>query len=187
MFYLFRKFGDLLDALDVGGWLCLGLGASIVAVTVLAPAWKENQRLRYEQSILHRQTVLMELKSENYGNFIQAVENNDPLLLQRLAWSQLQLMPAGSEPIEWIARNPLIRDVRVDPWLEPSVAQLPPVEQAFQLPDTRLVRWVTGPSRPWVMAFGGWLILLGLLVNPRRPQEPPPTQHEAAVPSALQP
>jgi len=33
--------------------------------------------------------------------------------------------------------------------------------------DSKLMRLISGPSRPWVVAFGGWLLLMGLLLNPQ--------------------
>lgn len=165
MFRLVRQFGDLLDAIDLGGWLCVSCGVTILAVTVLAPAWLDVRQLRYERSILTRQAALLEARERNYETFVIAVERNDPMLLQRLAWRHLRLKPADAD-LPHPATRIQIDNADLDEWMRPTASQAIPIAAVQPLPNTKLVRLVLGPSRPWVLAFGGWLILIGLLITP---------------------
>jgi hypothetical protein len=181
MLRLLRKFGDLLDALDLGGWLCVVSGMAIVSVTVLAPAWLDVRELRYEQAILRRQAALLDARRQNYEGFVQAIERDDPMLLTRLAWHHLRLSWLEPQVVE-VGQAVDGQTLRVDEWMRPTASQLPAVEPLDPLPESRLVRLVLGPPRPWVLAMGGWLILVGLLVTPRRAQ--PVARAAADEPSA---
>ena len=161
------KFGDLLDTLDLGGWACTIAGTLIIAVTVLAPAWLDVRQLKYEHTILRRQASALDARLENYEGFVDALESDDPMLLTRLAWHHLHLKPASAEVAQgtWAPEG---SGVRIDEWMRPAAAQLPALEPVPPLPDSKLVRLLLGAARPWVLAFGGWVLLIGLLVTPRK-------------------
>ena len=170
MLRLWRKFGDALDALDLGGWICVACGVTIVGVTVLGPAWMDVRELRHENAVLRRQAALLDARRQNYEGFVQAVEEDDPLLLTRVAWHHLQLKPAGAQVAEAVnvSAGPETGGLRLDRWMRPVAVQLPPTEPVEPLADARLTRLIFGPSRPWVLAFGGWVLMVGLLLNPRK-------------------
>lgn len=179
MLRFFGKLGALLDALDLGGWLCVVSGMLIVAVTVLAPAWLDVRELRHEQAILRRHAAMLEARRQNYEAFVEAVERDDPMLLTRLAWHHLRLKPADAQVVEVantgtplgrseVKRQEEVRGTRLDDWMRPTASQLPAVEPIKPLPDAKLVRLVLGPPRPWVLALGAWVMLIGLLVTPRK-------------------
>ncbi|MBI1369207.1 MAG: hypothetical protein GC162_11215 [Planctomycetes bacterium] len=162
---LFTQFGDFLDRIDIGGWLMLLSGFVIVSATVLTPAWRDVRALDRQRQLLDRQVTLLELEEQNYNAFVRAVQRDDPLLLERLAWHHLRLRPSGSEVVpvgsEIPARLPSIAQ-----WVQPQLDPLVLRDDDPTHVDSRLIRLITGPSRPWVLAFGGWLILMGLLLNP---------------------
>lgn len=164
-----RQLGDALDRSGVAGWLLLALGLGIVGATALLPPYLDLERTRAQEVVLHRRHRLLEVQHQNHRSFIRAVRNNDPLLMRRLAWHHLHVKPSGADPVgEWAVGSddpaPPIRR-----WVAPD---LPPIDPAVidrSLPQTRLVRLLTGQTRPWVLAFGGWLILMGLMINPTPP------------------
>jgi hypothetical protein len=163
MFPTFRKFGDFLDRIDVGGWLMLSLGVFIIALTVLAPAYLDVRKLQAQHEVLHRQASLLLIRQQNYIAFARALERGDPLLIQRVSMQQLHLKPVGTDPLDDASAAPTSKSI--DGWMNPQLDAIP--ISSLTLPDTRLVRLVTGPPRPWVLAFGGWLVLMGLLITPK--------------------
>ncbi len=162
MFPTFSKFGDALDRADLGGWLMLLLGFIIIAATVFAPPFIDNLKLQAQNDVLRRQADILQLRHQNYLAFNRAVERGEPVLIQRIAWQQLHLKPVGTEPLE----RPDPRNVSksIDAWMDPPISGIPLT--AVTTPDTRLVRLLTGKTRPWVLAFGGWLLLMGAIVRP---------------------
>ena len=171
MLRLWQQFGNVLDRSGLAGWLLLLCGFAIVAVTLLAPAWLDTQRLQAQVSVLERQHQLLEMRHQNYRAFVRAVERSDPMIIQRLAYHHLNLRPAGAKPLNndsfGEAREAAAGSPPLDQWMRPTLAALPPQTVAIAYPDTRLVRLVTGATRPWTLAFGGWVMLMGLLLNPQ--------------------
>ena len=165
MLRLWRQFGDALDRSGLAGWVLLFCGFAIMAVTLLAPAWLDVQRLSAQVSVLERQEQLLEMRHTNYQAFVRAIERSDPMIMQRLAYHHLNLKPSGASPLDQNLAG--VHSAQpIDRWMRPT---LPPISDrtiAIAYPDTRLVRLVTGATRPWTLAFGGWLVLMGLMVNP---------------------
>ncbi|MEX2672390.1 MAG: hypothetical protein WD294_09805 [Phycisphaeraceae bacterium] len=163
MFALLRQIGDALDRIDLAGWTLTLSGMIVVAVTVITPAYLEARQIEAQCIVLRQAATRTDSHYQNYIAFDQALRRNDPLLLERLAWHHLRMRPAGTDAMETLE----------DPWLVPSVDQwvAPPSESIMipaeiKLPDSTLVRLITAEPRPWVLAFGAWLILVGLLINP---------------------
>jgi len=157
-----------LDRLDAGGWLLLLCGAAVVALTVLTPPYLAVRRLEAQCQVMHLHELALQEQQDSYVRFVDAVQRNDPMLIQRLAWHQLNLRPARSQPLD--RPIPVIdRPVpTIDQWVRTSVrlpAAVGPVA-GTGLADSHLMRLVNEPlTRPWVLAFGGWLILAGLLLR----------------------
>lgn len=167
MFRLLQQFGDLLDRIDLAGWTLTLSGIVVVAVTVLTPAYLEVRAMEVQRAVLRHAEQRTEAHYQNYVAFHEALQNNDPLLLERLAWHHLRMRPEGSETVETVIENPWLVP-SVDQWVAPPAVELETPE-ALELPDSTLVRLITGDARPWVLAFGAWLILMGLMINPTVP------------------
>jgi len=164
---LWRQFDEALDRYDVGGWLMLVSGFVIIAVTALAPAWRDVSSLEVQRRQLHRQVALLQIQEQNYHAFVRAVDRNDPLLLKRLAWDQLRQRPVGGR---LLMRTTMTGPAApsIDRWVQPAAMPLNTSRaDAMLAADSKLMRLISGPSRPWVVAFGGWLLLMGLLLNPQ--------------------
>lgn len=180
MTHPWKQFANVLDRHDAAGWLLMLLGAAIVAATVLAPPWLDLQRMQKQDRVLQRRAHRIQLQQQNYHAFIRAVERADPMIIQRLAWHHLNLKPAGTHTIRPnvpVERGPI---PSVHRWVRPNLPPLPTTSEAAAIPETRLVRLLIGPPRPWVLAFGGWLVLIGLMVNPT-----PPEARRRNAPSSL--
>lgn len=166
-----RHLGDLLDRIDLGGWFMMFGGFAIIAVTVLVPAWRDVSELHRQRELIAREVELLQMQQNNYVELTKAINQNDPLLLQRLAWDQLRQQPIGGQLLSHNASaiGPNQSLPTVDQWVQ---ASLPPLAMKLSEPDrliavkSKLMKLITGSSRPWVLAFGGWLILMGVLLNP---------------------
>lgn len=167
----FLFFGDTLDRVDAAGWLLLICGVAVITITVLTPPWLSEKQLESQAQALYRQACLEEIQLTNSQAFVRALERGDPLLIQRLAYHHLNVKPQTAETI-FESPNLTHRPVpSMDQWVRPN---LPPIRintKSYTLPDTHLVRLITGASRPWVLAMGGWLVLMGLLMNPKNEYE----------------
>lgn len=168
MFNFFRSICNLPDRLDLGGWLLVISGVLIIGVTTLTPAWLQVRELEIQQQQLAHTASQLELYHQNYEAVLRAIERSDPLIMQRLAWHHLKESPRGeilvsTEYIDRYAPAPTIDD-----WVRPASINLPPTSSTTPAPlaDTKLTRLISGPTRPWVLAFGGWLVLMGLVLNP---------------------
>jgi len=171
---IFYWIGYVLDRLDLGGWILLLSGWAIVASTVLVPAWRSVCEMEYQTDELQIRLDLLSRQRENYEGFIEAYEDGDPLLMQRLAWHQLHVKPPEAE---LLSPAPLIDappdPINVDRWVQPlDVVPLPKPHRVDPLADapfinSRLAELLTGPRRPYVLGLGGLLILLSLVLNPQ--------------------
>ncbi len=161
-----RTLGELLDAWDVGGWLLLITGLSIVSVAAVIPATLDVERWETQRAALQQRLDRMEQRTRNYRGLIDALERGDPLLLRRLGWHYLRLKPKGTRPVDLSDSGSGEEMVRLRRWVAPSPPRrriTPPPR-----PESQLVKLVTGEQRPWALALGGWLMLCGLLVGPTR-------------------
>jgi hypothetical protein len=129
---------------------------------------------------------VLRAERDRYVDFQAALEADEPVLLERLAFTQLRLKPIGTETADLRPTDPAavidspdpdaIRQVTmnwqsaqpIEYWL--SRPQLAPDAQAapaiVRPRETRLIRAVTGDNRIWVAAFGALLLIVGLW--PRR-------------------
>ena len=166
-----RQFGHTLDRCDVGGWLLLGCGIVITWATVLAPAYLDVKRAQAQAMIMERQLQMLRSQQDNYHNFSLAVDRGEPQLLERLAWYHLHLRPTKTELLNPPRDPAKIAAPPLAEWLRPAAQPISEATMDLAYPDTQLVRLITGRTRPWVLAFGAWLILMGLLLNPQAPAE----------------
>jgi len=141
------------------GWLFLLAGIAIIGATVLIPAaddlsyaqWLRDRALAVEQHRLDRLA--------RYEEYLAAIEQRQPALIQSLAASQLNQIPANQAIIPG-ARVDADADASVFPALEPPALRLP----ERQIVDSTLQRWTTDDRyRTWLIIGGAGCILIGLL------------------------
>ncbi len=152
------------------GWLLLLSGLALLAAALLIPAgddledarWRRDRALALERGVLDR--------LERHDTFLSALDAGDPPLLESLAQTQLNLVPAGRDPVAIGPRTP--------PAAQPlaSLEPPPPVLPERVRVESTLARWATDESgRLWLIALGAGLVMFGLL--------PPTRKHEDRAPA----
>ena len=161
-----RKTG-FLDRIDLAGWLLMLCGVVVVGSTVLIPAYLDREDLRRQNEAMAAQLQLLKKQHQAHQDFKTAITSNDSQLLKRLGWEYLNLKPADAE-------RSIMDAGRAESWKHPAAAttDLPPIPEPAprgRAASSLLIRYTTGQTtRPWVMGLGGWLILMGVLLNPAR-------------------
>ncbi len=151
-------------------------GVGLVGLAVVAPAWLAVGSLAQQQRAMAQRLEKLQDHQQGYDQFVLAIQRADPLLLQRLAWHQLHLKPAGMVvlddhcPAEPGATQPYTQ------WLNPAPDTAPPPE-AFDPPASRLARLTTTAKRLGLIAAGLIFIFAGLfgpvVCQPPQPAHPP--------------
>ena len=186
----------LRDALTLlPGWFFLLAGLATVIACLMMPALQEHRMMQWRKQTLATQVQLLENQAGIYKRFDTALAEEDPILLQRLAYTQLGLIPQGTGPLQFNQPLPPIGEStystqHADGWfsahfvafasgqdvyesvLEPG--EIPPAMQPPQQVNSSLARLTTGSLQPWVMLLGLVGVTLGLVANPSQQTEPRP-------------
>lgn len=140
-------------------WLYLIAGVGLLAATVLVSAQAQVDEARFvrDRALLvegHRQ-----LRLDRYREFLAAVETKQPALIEALASSQLNQIPADRAAIPGTLGDTLA-DASVFPALEPPAM----VEPKRTHSTSMLVRLTDNDAtRVWLLVGAAVLILVGLL------------------------
>jgi hypothetical protein len=122
--------------------------------------WQRDRALALEHHRLDR--------LDHYERYLAALDSHDPGLVQALAASQLNRIPAGQSVILPVSGTASALSgvgsgtgsASVFPMLEPGPVRLP----ARTLPDSILSRLTTNDrTRAWLIAAGGLMLFVGLL------------------------
>jgi hypothetical protein len=145
------------------GWLFVIAGAAACAAGVLVPAAHDLREVRLNEARLQAALDHMERRVEAYLSFIDQVEARDPVLLRRLAATQLNLAPAG----ERLILDGGARLARVNEWIESAAGTQsgPEVTASAARPLTMLERVALGPQRLWFLAAGVLCLFIGLVID----------------------
>jgi hypothetical protein len=157
---------DWCERADLGGWCLLLSGVALIALTLLIPAALQVSALRRQSDAANQTLANLQTQQGNYQTFVAAVEQGDPLLLERLAWHELHLKPVGLRTLDDRTPAEPGQTVHFEQWLrgdDPSVSPAPST-----IPNSQLVRLTTNPlPRIGMFALGGLLIACGLLSSLR--------------------
>ena len=163
------------DALP--GWMFCVCGAVLLAVVVLTPPWLELHENAWRLEVMQAQALALRQQTDRYEQFAAAIEADDPVVLERLAMTHLRMSMAGKHPLHV---RPVEEDTGdVGAWLrvpQPVIGRDVPY---YAAPRNRLVRLVTGPGRPALLAVGLVCLITGVLFNPRSR----PVSHPRAFPA----
>lgn len=154
----------------VPGWLLLVSGLAMVAAAAVTPATLELRELNWRLELMRQQEQALAQQREAYDLFVGALEQDDPVLLERLAFVNLRLKPAGVEPAcPTTASVSAAAEAAVEDWLHVDLPQ-EGVDYA-PLPEvkSRLVRLSTGTSRLILAAAGFAFALAGVASTPGNP------------------
>lgn len=171
------------------GWLFILVGSAAVAAAALIPGYFDTLDIQQARSVQEINAQMLAQERQRYVDFHKAIRDEDPVLLERLAMTELRLKPVGTQVASRVASDPLA--LVIEPSrdaIDRALAEQPlmrSVENELSRPDlkhqavveielerprrTRLVQAVMGENRPWVAGFGALLLMLGLW--PRRAAE----------------
>lgn len=174
-------------------------GVSLVAAVLLLPAYQENREVAWQRDLLRLQADRLGEQNDSYHETVAALEGEDPVLLERLAYTYLHLKPRGTILLDDLDQGIAQADTMqtVEQWLQrrmPEVgvdfASLGPMPRPMQTAH----RLVTGPTRHMVLLLGIVLIALGIMLpvknaSPARQEalaeRKPEMQNSAAEPVAV--
>lgn len=140
-------------------WLYLLAGLALLAATVLVSAQVDLEAAQHQRDIVLAVERHREDRLNRYKEFLAALDAREPALVESLAGSQLNQIPASRAAIPGTVRDNAV-DASVFPALEPPPVALPPAMQTRSL----LTRLTTNDAtRLWLLAGSAVLILVGLL------------------------
>jgi len=168
------------------GWLFMMAGAAAVAAAALIPTYFETLDIQQSREVEAAKAGLLSEECQRYVDFHQALIDEDQVLLERLALTELRLKAVGTEVAYYDASDPmaLVTDTSPDSIHRALVDQplMRSIENELSRPDlkrqadldiqverprrTRLVEAATGEFRPVMAGAGGLLLMMGLW--PRR-------------------
>jgi hypothetical protein len=165
---IWNSLSDRIERIDLAGWLLLVAGAATVVIATLTPLAVDAASIRAQRDVLVAEGDRLEAELANYRAFTRAVREGDPLLLQRLAWHDLHLKPAGARVLDGV--HPMATSPRtpVEHWLREPATFDPTSPPRVH---SRLVRLTTGHYRPHLFAIGAFLAAAGV-VYPLRSSDP---------------
>ena len=179
---------DSADAVVGGalGWLFILVGCAAIAAAALIPAYFETLDVKQARETEAVKARMLEEEHQRYIDFHQALADDDPVLIERLAMTELRLKPVGSEVARHTQSDPLALVGEPTPAaIQQAMAgqpQMRSIENELSRPDlkqqavfdieverprqTRLIIAATGEYQPILAGVGALLVLMGLW--PRR-------------------
>ncbi len=173
------------------GWLLLIAGMAITATGVFAEDWSKNHAMFWQRDIIKTQSTQIAEQKNNYVMFNTALAKEDPILLERLAMTQLRLkpeqfdVPGVSKPV-LLASNTIanLKD-KGKPLQARTLPPVIPVEDLlshpvshpgvnvseYRPPSSTLLSICSGNSRLGVIAAGILCMLAGLISPSGNPEE----------------
>ncbi len=168
------------------GWLFILVGCTAIAAAALIPAYFETLDVKQARETEAIKAQMLADEQQRYIDFHQALIDDDPVLIERLAMTELRLKPVGTEVARQAATDPLAMVIEPTPVaIQRAIAsqsQMHSIENELSRPDlkqkavidvhlerprqTRLIIAATGEYRPLLAGLGALLVLMGLW--PRR-------------------
>lgn len=157
------RFAPRLDA----GWLFLSAGVILMASVALIGPLDDLALLRYRRDRLAALEQAATEQLEAYLVFLEAVEEEDPMLMRRLVAAQMNQIPATDEVVGMVGDE---LDAHVDHWIQSTLPGPAYVEPPIQ-PDSWLRKLSTGANRLWTLLAGAVLVFIGLLGRSTKTEE----------------
>ena len=172
----------------VPGWILVLAGIGLLSIAVLVPAYLEARHLNWQRNVMRIQVEHQQQQQQRYRQFLEAVEADEPVVLERLALTHLHLKPTGTVPVgcvlpgktgqtalvaspyDDVACVRVLREALDDPaassvdaWLRTPAPQQEIDYEPLPVMRYRMVRIANGPLR-YVLASSGLLCMTaGLL------------------------
>ena len=151
-------------ACQLPDWIFLTAGIAICAAALLVPAYLENRQLLWQQGLQAKQYQTMQQQEQDYRGTLRALDANDPVLLERLAYPYLHLKPVGATPMLVGGHGaPADRFAAVDVWLQRPLPRGCVDYPAYTPIESPGLRFVTGAMRVPALAVGAFMIFLSVL------------------------
>jgi hypothetical protein len=151
-------------------WLFVLAGVAMLAATVLVAAQDDIDDARFARDQVLAVEAHRETRLNNYKEFLAALDERQPALIESLASSQLNQIPAERAAIPGTVHDNTV-DASVFPALEPPPVQLP---QRTRVNSVLRHLATSDATRIWLLAGSALCILLGLLPASRKPGEAVP-------------
>ncbi len=171
----------LLTAL--AGWLPVLAGGALLGMTLVTPEWMGWRELLWQRDMLVLQSEGLAEQRASYAGFADALAADDPVLLERLALTQLRYKPVGKRLLDGVGQgfgpgvvegevvavgNPGLANGQarspgvIEAWLSTPQPVVGRDIEALKPMNTRLTRLTTGHSRFVLMGVGLVCLLVGL-------------------------
>lgn len=165
-----------------GSVMVLG-GLALIAMATLVPAWRELDRLDAQRTFIAQQAEALNKQQQRYEDFHAALIAEDPVLIERLAYTQLRREPVDRETVSKAGVSEALSPYKevlselppgdIDRWLrveppspgESDVWDASPEALAGQS-SSRLVRLAGGTMRFVLLAAGTMCVVAGLWWGP---------------------
>lgn len=190
----------LLTAL--AGWLPLLGGLTLLGMTLITPEWLGWRELVWQRDMLSLQAESLETQRASYSAFHDTLLSDDPVLLERLAFTHLRYKPAGKQLMDdlWFVSGPAtainsmaavsggggetrgIRGSRamagsnevIESWLATPQPVVGRDIQPLRPINSRMTRLTRGPSRYVMLVVAILFLIAGLWPEkPTREQDVP--------------
>ena len=174
-------------AAHLPGWSALICGLTLIGLTVLMPVYRDLEQMQWRRDLMRAQAQQLAEQTLSYRQFHAALADDDPIVLQRLAYYQLHLKPAGTEPLATPGEGSTLTWVNV-PGASgtPGWDDMPTIEALLHRPlpregvdcyaplppDSRITRLTSGSSRLVLAAAGLMLVYVGMLLPIGAPAAP---------------
>lgn len=141
------------------GWLFLMAGLALLGATAWISASNDTADTRMTRDRLLVQEAHRQERIARYEEFLGAIDQKQPALVESLAAAQLNQIPADRAAIPGTVRDNQV-DASVFPALEPPALRLPARREV----DSRLAHLIQGDlTRMLLLAGSAVMILIGLL------------------------
>lgn len=140
-------------AAHLADWLFLTAGLTLLALALIIPAWLSSQDLVWQRDLMRLQVERLSEQQARYQEFHEALEADDPVLLERLAFTQLGYQIVGKQVLRLDEAalasehaDMLATSASIDHWLVEPMPKLGVDAPRRQRVDTRLTRLATTPE-----------------------------------------
>lgn len=174
------------------GWCFLLSGLALIGMALLTPAWLCARQVQWQRQLMQVQAKQLAKQQRKYKQFAAALKANNPTVLERLAFAELQEQPANTTvlgpkdaanrgPADEFGALPTAKhwhgsakrfappngdaspeQSAVQTWLSEPMPRAGVNVPAYRPPNTRLVRLCSGNNRWWVLAAGSLCLLGGV-------------------------
>lgn len=180
----------------LAGWLPLLGGLTLLGITLVTPEWLSWRELVWQRDMLKLQAESLETQRASYSAFHDTLIADDPVLLERLAFTHLRYKPTGKHLMDdlWFTSGPatasgvairpstglggsygmIVSTEMIESWLATPQPVIGRDIQPLRPINSRMTRLTRGSSRYVLLAVAIICLIAGLW-----PEKQPPQQVES--------